>query len=88
MNWKKHSFSLSAAALLILASQVHATIMLQLDLAELTERAGTIFRGTVTSVQSGTISAGGGELPTVTYRFMIDELYKGAATQVKGDQPY
>jgi hypothetical protein len=61
-------------------------MMLQLDLQELTSRADKIFRGTVIGIQEGTIQAGGGELPTVTYRIAVDEMFKGAATTVKGDQ--
>ena len=86
MNWKKNRFLLAAAAFLILTAQVHATIMLQMNLEEMTERAGTIFRGTVISVQQGTIEAGGAELPTVTYRFKVEELFKGQASEVKGDK--
>lgn len=32
------------------------------------------------------IQAGGGELPTVTYRIAVDEMFKGKATTVKGDE--
>lgn len=86
MKRKISSFFLAAASFLILAAQVNATIMLQLNLEEMTERAGTIFRGTVISVKQGTIEAGGAELPTVTYRFRVEELFKGQATEVKGDK--
>ena len=86
MKRKISSYVLAAASFLILAAQVHATMMLQMNLEEMTGRADKIFRGTVISVQQGTIEAGGAELPAVTYRFKIDELFKGEATQVKGDQ--
>jgi hypothetical protein len=85
MNWKKSSYLFAAASLLILTAQVHGTVMLQLDLAEMTARADKIFRGTVIDVREGTIEAGGAELPAVTYRFKIEELFKGDATEVKGD---
>ena len=86
MNWKKNGYLLVAASALILTAQVHATMMLHMDLGELTARADKIFRGTVTDVQEGTIEAGGAELPMVTYQFKVEELIKGEATQVKGDK--
>lgn len=86
MNWKKNGYLLLAASALILTAQVQATMMLQLNLEELTARADKIFRGTVTDIQQGTIEAGGAELPMVTYKFKVEELFKGEATQVKGDK--
>jgi hypothetical protein len=86
MNWKKNGYLLVAASALILTAQVHATMMLHMDLGELTAGADKIFRGTVTDVQQGTIEAGGAELPMVTYKFKVEELFKGEATQVKGDK--
>ena len=86
MNWKKNGYLLVAASALILTAQVHATMMLHMDLGELTAGADKIFRGTVTDVQQGTIEAGGAELPMVTYKFKVEELIKGEATQVKGDK--
>lgn len=86
MKRKISSYVLAAASCLILAAQVHATIMLQLNLEEMTGRADKIFRGTVISVEQGTVEAGGAQLPVVTYQFRIDELFKGVATQVKGDK--
>jgi hypothetical protein len=86
MNWKKNGYLLVAASALILTAQVHATMMLHMNLGELTAGADKIFRGTVTDVQQGTIEAGGAELPMVTYKFKVEELFKGEATQVKGDK--
>jgi hypothetical protein len=86
MNKKTSGFIAFAASLLILSAAVQATIMLQMNLGEMTERADKIFRGTVISVLEGTIEAGGAELPMVTYRLKVDELLKGEATQVKGDK--
>ncbi len=85
MNWKRCRNLLFIVPLLILGVQVQATMILQLNLEEMTDRAGKIFRGTVVGIEMGTIEAGGGELPTVTYRFKVDELYKGEPTLVKGD---
>lgn len=86
MNWKRKAYLLLAVSILVLSAQVHATTMLKMDLGDLTTRAGTIFRGTVIDVDEGTIEVGGGELPAVTYRFRVDELYKGTATETKGNQ--
>ena len=74
MNWRRIRYLLFSIPLLILAAQGHATIMLKLNLEEMTERADRIFRGTVVDIEVGTVQAGGGELPTVTYRFRVDEL--------------
>ncbi len=85
MKWKKNGLVLLATALLALAYQAQATMMLKMDLNDLTDRAATIFRGTVLSVEQSAIEAGGGQIPAITYRFKVDELYKGEATIVKGD---
>ncbi|MGB5344857.1 MAG: hypothetical protein WBN23_01705 [Woeseia sp.] len=86
MKRKISSYVLAAASFLILAAQVHATIMLQMNLEEMTTRAGKIFHGTVVDVKAGTIEAGGAALPTVTYRFQVKDFYKGSPSEVKGDK--
>lgn len=86
MIWKRSGKALMAALCLFIAGQVNAAMMLQLDLQELTNRADKIFRGTVIGIKESTIIAGGGELPTVTYRIAVDEMFKGNATEVKGDR--
>ena len=48
-----------------------------MNLGELTSNANKIFRGTVVRVESGTVSAGGGELPTVKYVIRVSETLKG-----------
>lgn len=85
MRWKRASLALLSAALISLAAPIYATMMLQLDLQQLTTRADKIFRGTVIHIDESTVSAGGGQLPTVTYRLRVDELFKGAPTQAKED---
>ncbi len=87
MEWKKSGIVLLATALLGLTFQAQATIMLKMDLTDLTDRAATIFRGTVLSVEQASVAAGGGQIPAIVYRFRVDELYKGEATVVKGNQP-
>jgi hypothetical protein len=85
MPKKSFRFILPLALAVLAVQPLAATTMLQMDLAELADRAGRIFRGTVVDVEQGTVSAGGGELPAVTYRFKVEELFKGEADLVKGD---
>ena len=54
-----------------------ATTVLKMDMDGLTDRADRIFRGTVLSVEPGSASIGGGDLPTITYRFAVGETFKG-----------
>lgn len=75
-----------AAAFLVYAAQIQATTMLQMSIEDLTERAGTIFMGRALSANPGTIEVGGAELPTMTYRFEIQNLYKGQPSLVKGER--
>ncbi len=86
MKRKISSFLLAAASFMVLAAPVNATSMLQMTLEDLTTRAGTIFRGTVISIESTTVEAGGGELSAIKYTFEVADLYKGDATLVKGDK--
>lgn len=86
MKSKRSALALFTSLVLLMMGQAHATMMLQLNLQELTSRADKIFSGTVIGVKEGTISAGGGELPTVTYRIAVDEMFKGDATEVKGSE--
>ena len=77
---------LAGLTLALIWAPVQAATVLQLNLEQLVERSARIFRGTVLSVEEGTVQAGGGELPTVTYRLRVDEAFKGTYQQVKGMQ--
>ena len=68
---------LIAGGLLLLAPQARATTLIQMNLADLAGRADKIFRGTVVSAKTGTVEAGGGQLPIVIYRVRVDERFKG-----------
>ena len=59
--------------------------LIHMDLEAMTERADKIFRGTVLDFTAGTVTAGGGAIPTVTYRLRVDESFKGEADMVKED---
>jgi len=80
-------WSLALCALVPL-TQAGATMLMQFDLAGLTDRADRIFRGTVVDVEQSSIEAGGGELPMVIYRMKVEESLKGDADVVKGDEAY
>jgi len=67
----------AAVLLALTAAPAGAGMVLKMDLAGLADRAHGIFRGTVLSVEPGTVTAGGGEIPTVTYRLQVDESFKG-----------
>lgn len=62
---------------------LYASMVRMMDLGELCNRAGMIFRGTVVDVTTGTLEVGGGELPTVTYRVRVDETFKGDFSDAK-----
>jgi hypothetical protein len=66
-----------AAMLAVITAPASAAMIMKMNLAQLTDRADTIFRGEVLSVEPGKISIGGGTLPTVTYRLRVDEAFKG-----------
>lgn len=55
----------------------HQASLQRFSLADLVDRAGSIFRGTVVSLEPGTIEVGGGSLPTVTYVLRVDHSFKG-----------
>lgn len=76
MRWKALSWML-AAMLAAIAAPAGAAMILKMNLAELTDRADTIFRGQVLAAEPGKIAIGGGTLPTVTYRLRVDEAFKG-----------
>lgn len=78
---------LAAAALLCTAPLARATSFLQMNLADLTQRSGSVFRGTVIGIDTGTVKAGGANLPTITYKLKVAEDFKGDFV-VKGDTKY
>jgi len=76
-------FTLALAAVALLAVPLaQAALVQQMNLDEMCQRAHTIYRGTVVEVTHGTVKAGGGALPTVTYTVRVDEALKG---RVDGD---
>jgi hypothetical protein len=77
---------LAVTAVLAAAVPTQATTLLQFSLKDLATRSDLVFRGTVLSAKPGTVKAGGGELPTVTYRVQVDETFKGEYPAPKNDR--
>lgn len=82
MNLKRVFLPVLIAALV--ATPALATTVLHMNLDGLCDNADKIFRGTVLDVEKGTITAGGGELPTVSYTLEVTEEFLGTYTEVKG----
>lgn len=76
--WKRLPAIAAGACCALLAAVASATMVLQMDLAALVGNADKVFRGTVTDVSPGTVSAGGAEFPTVIYTLRVDDVIKGA----------
>jgi len=81
---RRFTRALAVVLLALTAAPAGAGMVLKMDLADLAQRADGIFRGTVLSVEPGTVAAGGGEIPTVTYRLRVDEAFKGDWSATKG----
>jgi hypothetical protein len=81
-HWQRALIVTALAAML--APLLHASTVLQLNLAELVNRADRIYRGKVLSVTEGVIDVAGGRLPVVTYRVAVDDLLRGNVAVVKG----
>jgi hypothetical protein len=73
-------------AMLVVAagSNLGASMVAQLNLAQMCARAHMIYRGTILSSTEGSVEAGGGQLPAVTYRVQVDELFRGEVEEMKG----
>jgi hypothetical protein len=84
MQHRKLLIGLAAAAALA-APPAQATTLIQMNLKDLATRADRIFRGTVVGVDTGTVRAGGSDLPTITYRLRVADTFKGEYAAVKGD---
>lgn len=84
MQHRKLLIGLAAVAALA-APPAQATTLIQMNLKDLATRADRIFRGTVVGVNTGTVRAGGSDLPTITYRLRVEERFKGEYAVVKDD---
>ncbi len=71
---------------LVSGSSVVGTTLEHFSLGQMVHRAAKIFRGTVLDAVPGTVQAGGGEIPTITYTILVDEAFKGTFEEVKGQR--
>jgi len=58
--------------------------VVHMNLGQMVNNADKVFRGKVVDLWEGTVSAGGGELPTVTYRLEVTESFKGVFDEKDG----
>lgn len=70
----------------LVVPQLESTTLQHFDLGQMIHRADKIFRGTVLDAVSGTVQAGGGDIPTITYTILVDEAFKGTFEEVKGQR--
>jgi hypothetical protein len=75
---------LAAAFILISAPALLADTVRQMNLAEMVQNADKIYRATVISVTPGKVEVGGGQLPVITYRLRVEEVFRGDIPTVKG----
>ena len=61
----------------ILSLSAFAAMVMHMDLADLVGNADKVYRGTVLEKEPGTVSVGGGQLSTVTYKVRVDDALKG-----------
>ncbi len=66
-----------SAAVVLAVTPLGATILKQMNLEQLVGNSGRIFSGTVIEVDKGTLEVGGGKVPTVTYRVVVDNAFRG-----------
>lgn len=63
---------------------VNAAMVAQMNLEQMVTQSERIFLGTVIDVSEIRVSAGGGELPAVTYKIRVNDDFKGEFEVVKG----
>jgi hypothetical protein len=70
--------ALAVGAVICAAVAAEASNVVHMTLRDLVARGDRIVRGTVLAADEGTVAAGGGNLPIVTYRIRVDEALKGS----------
>jgi hypothetical protein len=71
---------IAAAIAILFSATAYAANVRYMNLRDLVARADRIVRGTVTASDEGTVVAGGGAIPIVTYRIRVEESLKGSAS--------
>lgn len=61
----------------LIAPQLPATTVLELNLAALTHSADKVFRGTVLDVTETSVQGGGSSIPALKFTLRVDEAFKG-----------
>jgi len=84
MGFRNRLVILTLSLATALPSSLLAMSVAQMNLAQMVGRADRIFRGTVTAVLADSVRAGGGQIPTTTYRIKVEETFKGSFDRVKG----
>lgn len=69
---------------LLAAGSSWAVTLVRMNLEDLCLRADRIFSGEVIGVTSGTLEAGGGELPFTEYTLAVDDAFKGEFPELEG----
>ena len=78
--------TLSALAFtLVIVLPLGATTLLQMNLQDLCNNAGKVAHVTIVDMDTGSIQVGGADLPTVTYKALVNDALKGTFTENKGD---
>jgi hypothetical protein len=72
--------ALATGVIMCALATADASNVLHMTLRDLVARGDRIVRGTVLAADEGTVSAGGGNIPVVTYRIRVDEALKGGVT--------
>ena len=73
-----------ASLCVVAGPESKASTVMQLNLDQMVGRADRIYRGTVLSVSSSTVAAGGGQLPVTIYRLKVEESFRGHFVMEKG----
>lgn len=76
--------ALGALAILVAIAPLTATILKQMNLADLAGNANRIFSGTVIEIGKGDLAVGGGKVATVTYRVIVDDSFRGDFIEKEG----
>ena len=76
--------ALGALAVLVAIAPLSATILKQMNLADLAGNANRIFSGTVIEIGKGDLAVGGGKVATVTYRVIVDNSFRGDFVEKEG----
>src|SRR5262245_6255729 len=76
--------ALGTLAIILMIAPLSATILKQMNLADLAGNANRIFSGTVVEIGKGDLAVGGGKVATVTYRVIVDNSFRGDFVEKEG----